>query len=238
MRAYIPYSTANPTGVRPWNFAFAGGLSGRRRMGFYLRADFPLPQATLPPKSLGWSGANRNIPMLSISQFSGKASYGEPAPVYQPLSGGLGLGPVVYRGEALPARISLPVNTPAPAPVGPIYSPVFPAPPSSTVPVPAPVGPVYGQPPVFSMPPSVPLVPVTPGTIAQQISPPPAAASVPAAQVAASAPSQTAAVTATTPASTPSWFTDPSQELITGIPNWGLLAAGAAVALLLMRRGR
>jgi hypothetical protein len=56
--------------------------------------------------------------------------------------------------------------------------------------------------------------------------------------VAASTPSQTTAVTTTPAASSPSWFTDPSQELITGIPNWGLLAAGAALAFFMMRRGR
>lgn len=32
----------------------------------------------------------------------------------------------------------------------------------------------------------------------------------------------------------PNWFTDPSQELIQGIPNWGLLAGGLGGFLLLM----
>lgn len=34
----------------------------------------------------------------------------------------------------------------------------------------------------------------------------------------------------------PSWFTDPTQELISGFPNWGLLAAAAAALMLLTRR--
>jgi len=34
----------------------------------------------------------------------------------------------------------------------------------------------------------------------------------------------------------PSWFTDPSQELITGIPNWGILAAAVGAYLLLKGR--
>ncbi|HEV2471877.1 MAG TPA: hypothetical protein VGS41_04385, partial [Chthonomonadales bacterium] len=40
---------------------------------------------------------------------------------------------------------------------------------------------------------------------------------------------------AATPAA--SWFTDPTQELITGVPNWGLVA-GAGLALMLLMRGR
>jgi hypothetical protein len=48
-----------------------------------------------------------------------------------------------------------------------------------------------------------------------------AAAPSSAAQVAASAPAQSAVIAAT---SSPSWLTDPAQALITGFPNWGLLA--------------
>lgn len=44
-------------------------------------------------------------------------------------------------------------------------------------------------------------------------------------------------ITSTVPGTTPSWFTDPTQEIITGIPNW-ILAAGAAGGLLLLMRGR
>jgi hypothetical protein len=41
---------------------------------------------------------------------------------------------------------------------------------------------------------------------------------------------------ASTVAATPSWFTDPNQELITGFPNWGLVAA--AVGAFLLLRGK
>jgi hypothetical protein len=41
---------------------------------------------------------------------------------------------------------------------------------------------------------------------------------------------------ASTTVATGSWFTDPTQELISGVPNWGLVAA--AGALFLMMRGR
>lgn len=34
----------------------------------------------------------------------------------------------------------------------------------------------------------------------------------------------------------PSWFTDPSKELISGVPNWGILAAAAAAFFLLKGR--
>jgi|SRR5579885_288037 len=258
LRAYFPMSTANPTGLRPWNFAFQGGLS------FYLPANYPLPQATLPPKGMGWAGANRNIPMLRVSSFTGKANYGEPYPTYLPLSAGLGR--TRSRRLGIPARLMVADASPVTSnailyrpptniqPVGPVVNPVYtasgmptvtaapqPAPPvlnpggSTTLPIgtwpaPKPVGPIYTPIPV-----SVPLVPTTPSTIAAQVSPP--ATSAPAAQVAASTPSQSTAVS-TAPASTPSWFTDPAQELITGIPNWGLLAAAAAAALLLMRGRR
>lgn len=43
-------------------------------------------------------------------------------------------------------------------------------------------------------------------------------------------------VASTTPGTTPSWFTDPTQELISGIPNWGLLAAAAGVFMLMGKR--
>lgn len=44
-------------------------------------------------------------------------------------------------------------------------------------------------------------------------------------------PAATGAATAS-----PSWFTDPTQEVISGVPNWGLLAAAGAAALLLMQQ--
>ncbi len=44
----------------------------------------------------------------------------------------------------------------------------------------------------------------------------------------------TAGQTTAVPAS---WFTDPAQELISGIPNWGLVAA-AGVGLMLLMRGK
>lgn len=39
----------------------------------------------------------------------------------------------------------------------------------------------------------------------------------------------------TTVAST-SWFTDPTQEIISGIPNWGIAAAAGALVLMMMRK--
>jgi hypothetical protein len=54
-----------------------------------------------------------------------------------------------------------------------------------------------------------------------------------AATAANTAASSTGAATATTP---PSWFTDPTQELISGVPNWGLVAGGGVILLMLMKR--
>jgi hypothetical protein len=60
----------------------------------------------------------------------------------------------------------------------------------------------------------------------------------PAPTVAAdTSPTPGAGQTPTSPnATAASWFTDPSQELINGIPNWGLIAAAAGAFLLLGRR--
>jgi hypothetical protein len=55
-----------------------------------------------------------------------------------------------------------------------------------------------------------------------------------AAATAAAASSATTPVATTTAA--PSWFTDPTQELINGVPNWGLVAGGAALIFLLKRK--
>jgi hypothetical protein len=47
-------------------------------------------------------------------------------------------------------------------------------------------------------------------------------------------------IPSTVPGAAPSWFTDPSQEIIPGVPNWGLLAGAAVGAYLLFggQKGR
>jgi hypothetical protein len=44
-------------------------------------------------------------------------------------------------------------------------------------------------------------------------------------------------ITSTTPGTT-SWLSDPGQDIITGIPNWALLAAAAGAVFLISRGGR
>jgi hypothetical protein len=69
------------------------GLHGprlRRRMGFYLPANYPLPARTL-------SGTIPRLPMLAASPHSGKAAYGNPRPVYNALN------PAYYQGLGVAA---------------------------------------------------------------------------------------------------------------------------------------
>jgi hypothetical protein len=35
-------------------------------------------------------------------------------------------------------------------------------------------------------------------------------------------------------ATTGDWFTDPTQEVISGLPNWGLVAGGVGVLMVMM----
>jgi hypothetical protein len=62
----------------------------------------------------------------------------------------------------------------------------------------------------------------------------PSAAAPGSAAAAAAAPSsQIAVAAAPVAAAAPSWFTDPAQALITGLPNWGLFAAAAGLFFLM-----
>jgi hypothetical protein len=45
-------------------------------------------------------------------------------------------------------------------------------------------------------------------------------------------------ITSTVPGATPSWFTDPNQDVIPGFPNWGLLLAGGVGVYMLMQMGK
>jgi hypothetical protein len=46
-------------------------------------------------------------------------------------------------------------------------------------------------------------------------------------------------IPSTVPGATGDWLTDPTQEVIPGVPNWGLLAGGAVAAYLLFgHKGR
>ena len=100
---------------------------------------------------------------------------------------------------------------------------------------------VYGVAPVAAAAPAAPIAPPVPVALATATTPPtsplmPIATpsipiSVPA--IAASvAPATTPAVT-TTPVAT-NWFTDVGSEIISGIPNWGLVAAGVGGLFLMM----
>jgi hypothetical protein len=261
---YFNMSTANPTGVRPWGFAMQaqknqlGRLRGLSRLKFYLPSDYPLPQSTL-------GNFFPRIANIRQSPYTGKNTFGDPQPIYKPLNPFYyrpGLGFVPPTG----ARSVQPFNSAGPV-WGPLVNvggdPILPGPAQDGNPLNLPPVPVTGsgvpisqivwanggQPITYN--PGQPVnwnvyyqqqiaAQQAAAAAAQQAAANAAAASaaaIPASQVAASPSSQAAAVTA--PAATaPSWFTDPTQDVITGLPNWGLVAIAAGGALLLSGKGR
>lgn len=167
---YFKGSTANPTGIRPWNFAMQGtgsgsnglgGLGRGGRMGrlrFYVNSAYPLPQASNGPLMLtaGVPGGQRGslgdflprIPLLATSPYSGKADYGDPPPAYGPLNPtyykmGLGINAILDSGVRPIGAPIRPFN-----PVGPVIAGTYStAPPVVTgagtpVPVTSPVSPI------------------------------------------------------------------------------------------------
>lgn len=240
---YFKGSTANPTGVRPWDFALQGSGSSssglgslRGRLGFYTGANYVLPARTL-------GDFLPRMPMVATSPYSGKADYGDPPPVYTPLNpeyfrqGRLGrlrggrMGVLVYdgagRSDLIRAGTFIGGGPILPGPAQ-VWQP--PSPPS-----PVPIVSATGLP---VSPPGVPAMTwqqqqsiLAQNQAAQQ------AAAATAAQAAAAASSQAAVATATpAEATAPSWFTDPTQELITGLPNWGLLAIAGGTLFLLKKK--
>jgi hypothetical protein len=234
-----------------------GRLGGRLR--FYVNSAYPLPQASNGPLLLtagvpGGQQLSRNlgdflprIPHLATSPYSGKADYGDPPPGYSPLNpayfkgmGRLGLVTLIDGGGRLPLY-GHPIMYSGPITWN-----------SGAAPQPAPVVTATGSPlPVATgspIPTAGGLPTATPGSItwqqqqallAQQQAAAALAAQQQQAQSAATLAAQQASQSATTVpaapavATAPSWFTDPNQSLITGFPNWGLLAiAGGAFFLL------
>jgi hypothetical protein len=243
---YFNMSTKTPTGFRPWGFALQNqsnqlaGLRGGRigRLRFYLPSRYPLPESTL-------GDFFPRLANIRQSPYTAKQSYGDPPPVYGPLN------PSFYRGLGFPPfqlNRYLPPMLPTadPGAVGPV---LFGGNPISVVANPTPVmGPLaptgqnYSQ--IYAAQQlaaqqaaaaaAAQQAAATQQAIAQQAAAQKALAAASAAQVAASPSSQAAVATA--PAVTaPSWFTDPNQELITGLPNWGLLAIAAGGAVLLSK---
>jgi hypothetical protein len=104
---------------------------------------------------------------------------------------------------------------------------------------PAPVRRVTPTPPIRRYLPGTqphPVVTATGSPIPQPSTrPAPVPGALTAAQTAATESSQEAVATAP---DTPSWFTDPAQEIISGIPNWGLVAAGAGALFLFSGKKR
>jgi hypothetical protein len=93
-----------------------------------------------------------------------------------------------------------------------------------------------GAPPVTfnsaATPPTTPIIPASSGISNTATA---LASSFGASTQPANSTSQTQGTTATT---TASWFTDPTQEIISGVPNWGLVVGGAGVVLLLVMGGK
>ena len=81
-------------------------------------------------------------------------------------------------------------------------------------------------------------VTTTPVTSGNTLSPGSVTSTTPVTSSPAGSTSSTGSTTSTSSStSTGNWFTDPTQELISGIPNWGIVAA-AGVGLLLLIGGK
>lgn len=212
LNAYFPASTANPTGRRPWNFAMQD-----RSLGFYVDANYPLPARTL--------GRLSGIPSLSISKFIGKNTYGLPQPVYTPLSRNF---------------LGMNIDNMTPAQIARMTGVIQ----GNPVPYQAPTNTirrrVYYLDPVAST--TSQLTAAQQQALQNQLAQAQQTVNQLTTQQAqynmaqANAPAMTAAGTPlTTPGTTPApasaswstWFTDPTQEIFSGFPNWAVVGAGA-----------
>lgn len=261
--AYFNMSTANPTGQKPLNFALGRlGTARRRRMGFYEAANFPLPASTLgeniprlPRLQISrWSGKDPYGDPTPI--------YNPLNPIfYQGL--GAAPRSISRNGRPIaigPARATYgPGNNSnlTPQPVTAAGTPI-----TSTSPSGVPTNPWQAyqswlqQQQQAQSAAAASSAASTPATVAAA-APTSASTSVAASYATdasgnivnaatgaivmtaaqATANGVTAAIlnsgAAPAAASAPSWFTDPTQDLITGFPNWGLVAGGFLAIWLL-----
>lgn len=230
----------------------------RRRLGFYEKANFPLPQSTL-------GDFLPRMPRLQNSPYSGKNSYGAATPIYQPLNPnfykGLGVVPII-RGVATrigPARPILNDGNGSTI-IRTIITPTGTLMTSSGASsqqnaalqlqqqqlaanaaaaaalANTPATTVAAAPTTQTASTAVTYSTDTVGNITNSLT---GAIVMTAAQAASAGVTAASLNSGAVPAASavPSWFTDPTQELITGLPNWGLLAlAGGALFLLKGKR--
>lgn len=225
LNAYFPMSTANPTGQRPWNFAMQD-----RAMGFYVDNGYPLPANSLgfyvnngyplPAKSLGRLAG---IPSLAISKFTGKNSYGLPQPVYMPLSrnflNGMGDLTAAQIARYTDAYQGTPATyqPPATAPTNTLRRWNNPNASSS----------VSAQPTAAQLQNQLAQSQQTVAQLTAQQEAYNMAQANGTAVTAAGTPIATTTTSAPATTDWTTWFTDPTQEIFSGLPNWAVVGAGA-----------
>jgi hypothetical protein len=220
--------TANPLGQRP--FAAMGGMEGTWNLAEQNRswivrdtASAPIERMRVPPELLDGMGAT--IP--------GAVALYRPGPAPLLLDGlDFAFSP---SARAVPFE---PYPIPAPVKVAPpLHSTVTSllTPGGTTPPV---VPTVQHQEPTFGqiVPGGSPIVAIGPGSSTQNLIP---SSTV----VEQAAPSLTSIIAGGQPAASAvstdaSWFTDPAQEVIAGVPNWGILAGAAVLAMMMSSKGK
>lgn len=181
-----------------------------RAMGFYVNNGYPLPAKSL--------GRLAGIPSLAISRFTGKNNYGLPQPVYMPLSRNFinGLGSVdrnELRRWNNPNGISSgSASTSSSTPL--------------TVAQQQALQNEYAQ-----------SQQTVAQLTAQQASYNMAQANG-AAVTAAGTPIASSTISAPATSDWATWFTDPTQEVISGFPNWAVVGAGALAFFLFTGKRR
>lgn len=223
LNAYFPMSTANPTGQRPWNFAMQD-----RAMGFYVNNGYPLPAKSL--------GRLAGIPSLAISKLTGKNSYGLPQPVYTPLSrnflNGLGVDISSLTAAQIARMTGVIQGSPAPYQPPPSWVSITPTTnqPTNTLRR-------WNNPNATSSSSAQPTTAQLQNQLAQsqqtvaQLTAQQEAYNMAQANgtavTAAGTPIASSTTSAPVTTDWTTWFTDPTQEVISGFPNWAVVGAGA-----------
>lgn len=235
LKVYVPTSTANPLGRRPWNYKLSGYDPRARYLSAYYRANFAVPN----PNEIGARidnpglGASFNRPGgIDQAWWATRDNPGAPRPVYGP--------PETIPGHYAGRRLGI-ISPPAydggarPMPIGPEYggeyflptSPFVQNSPQQVTVGAAPVSPVLVQP---TLAPVTPL-PATSATAISSSGQP----------MSTSTPAATAAAPAVVPGSIQDLYNQAltflqSSSLISSVPNY--VPVGAALLLVFMMSSR
>jgi len=228
LKVYIPASTQNPLGRRPWNYKLSAYDPRQRYLSAYYHANFTVPN----PNEVGARidnpglGASFNRPGgINQARWASRDNPNAPLPVY----GAPELLPGHFSSRLGLIAPTLNINGARPMPVGPVYGGQYTWQ-NSPQPVSQPAAPV-----------SPALVPPTLAPVTGSPSTAPTAISSSGQPMSTSTPASTAAAPAVTPGSIADLYNQAvawlqSSSLISSVPNYVPVGA-AAVLFLMMSRG-